>query len=82
MGEDQVKKVAAEIQGYLDAHPQAMDSVDGVLKWWLTRQRLEESMLTVEQALDYLVGCNRVRRRELAGGRVVYARADGVSARE
>jgi len=76
MGEDQVRKVAAEIQAYLDAHPQAMDSADGVLKWWLARQRIEESKLTVEQALEYLVSRDLVRRRVLAGGNVVYGRTD------
>jgi len=67
-------ELARQIQHYLSAHPNAADSVEGIHRWWLARQRYEESLEQVEQALDYLVDSGQVSRRVEADGRVVYAR--------
>ena len=47
--------LANEIRDYLDTHPNAADSVEGVAKWWLRRQRYEQALENVRKALDYLV---------------------------
>lgn len=70
-----VDLIAREIQAYFAARPDAWDSPEGILRWWLPRVRLEESLQDLQLALDELVERGIVTRREVAGGRVVYGRA-------
>ena len=67
-----IHEIADEIRRYLSAHPNAADSREGVLRWWLTRQRIEESADTVQRALDHLVGQNLIHVQHLADGTVVF----------
>ena len=74
MGEEEdTEAVADVIQRYLVAHPQAADTVEGVTRWWIPRERLEESLARTEAALERLVARGVVERTEI-GGRVVYRR--------
>ena len=47
----EIQNVAREIESYLSMHPNAADTLEGVVKWWLIRQRFEESMNLVSKAL-------------------------------
>ena len=69
-----VDAVAGEIRRYLDAHPDAADTVDGVLQWWLPAASASVSRETVEHALDVLVGTGEIVRRIHADGTVIYGR--------
>lgn len=71
--DDTIAQLAVEIERYLAAHPHAADSADGVLNWWLRRQRYEESLSKIQRALELLVQRGAVSKRVLAG-QVVYAR--------
>jgi len=51
--EQQIKRIAHEIERYLVTHPSAADSLEGVAKWWLTRQRYHDALSIVEEALNY-----------------------------
>ena len=64
---------SAEILRYLRAHPQAADTVDGIVMWWLPRQRYEEAVDRVQHALDDLVAQGLVDRIMLVDGTVLYA---------
>lgn len=68
-----VLAVAKEIQSYLDKHPNAADSAEGVMRWWLSQQRFEESMQIVQAALELLVSKGNVDRAVTPGGRAVYS---------
>ena len=70
----ELARLAQDIQRYLQAHPHAADSIDGILRWWLPRQRLEESATKVRQALELLAQRGAVSKRVFAG-QVVYANA-------
>lgn len=72
--QQEVIDLALEIERYLASHPHAADSLDGVVRWWLTRSR-EEPAHKVRRALDYLVSCGVVITKTLAGGKVLYIRA-------
>jgi hypothetical protein len=47
--------VASLIEKYLQSHPEAMDSFDGIKSWWITQQKLQESAYSVSHALDILI---------------------------
>lgn len=68
--------IAQEIKNYLMAHPNAADSREGIVKWWLTRQRYEEALGQVQIALDQLVAEGVISKRRAADGKVVYASAE------
>jgi CTP-dependent riboflavin kinase len=70
-----IHAIADEIRRYLSAHPDAADSRDGVLRWWLTRQRIEESADAVQRALEYLVSQGKITRKVMQDGTIVYANA-------
>lgn len=72
-----VERVASEIRRYLLRSPDAADTVEGILRWWLVRIRQEEARQVVEAALASLVAQGDIVRRVSADGQVHYARADG-----
>lgn len=74
--EQDVIDLALEIERYLVSHPHAADSLDGVVRWWIKGSRGEEPAHKVRRALDYLAGCGVIVTKTLAGGKVLYIRAD------
>ncbi|MEW8492457.1 MAG: transcriptional repressor [Candidatus Thiodiazotropha taylori] len=71
--EEQVRNVAAMILRYLQKHPQASDTAEGITRWWVMRQRYENSVQTVKQALAILVQDGALEGHQLAQGKVVYS---------
>mgnify|MGYP001432792198 CR=1 FL=1 len=71
--ESSLTPLSGEILRYLRAHPQAADTVDGIVEWWLPRQRHAEAVERVQQALDELVARCLVERITLVDGTVLYA---------
>jgi len=69
-----VVAIARDIEAYLAAHPHAVDSLEGITKWWLTRHHYEQAYEDVQAALDYLVQ-KRVVAKQIATGKAVYAYA-------
>jgi hypothetical protein len=52
---DSTSEVSLKILRYLEHNPNAADTLDGILEWWLPRQSIYEQEKTVQQALDSLV---------------------------
>jgi hypothetical protein len=46
--------IAREILRYLEQHPSAADTLDGIAQWWLLRQWTERRLAEVERALSLL----------------------------
>jgi Fe2+ or Zn2+ uptake regulation protein len=40
--------------GYLDEHPHAMDTVEGIAEWWLMRQQIRVHVTTLMRVLHRL----------------------------
>ena len=74
----EIEALAGEIARYLAAHPKAADTVEGITKWWLTRQRYEESMVKVQKALDRLVEDELISRVGGDTGRAIYAKRNNL----
>jgi len=58
------QKLVREILGYLVDHPDAKDTIEGILKWWLPEGHAEWSRDEVEEALDALVSKGWVIKRK------------------
>lgn len=71
------QQIAAAMRGirsYLDAHPNASDSLRGV-RLWLRDLPEEFGEEAIGAALDRLLELGEIEARPVAGGAVVYARA-------
>ena len=70
----EVEGIALDLERYVSGHPAAADTVEGIARWWLTRQ-LQPPLSQVEIALDWLVRRGVLTRRRLPDGNCLYARA-------
>ncbi len=68
--DDDVLALAEEIAAYLDSHPDAADSFEGIVTWWLDRQRYARAKRSVERALERLQAHGLVRIDETPAGRI------------
>ena len=75
LDEARVAALCGEIQRYLDQHPDAADSVEGIRRWWIARIRLEETAKYVQEALDRLVAQGVVVKRVMPDGTAVFEMA-------
>lgn len=71
----QVEEVAGVICRYLSSRPNATETVEGVAKWWMVRQRYEDSVHLVQSALELLVEHGDVEKVSVAGGKVMYRKS-------
>jgi len=70
-----VRAVADAIESYLEAHPQAADSAEGIQVWWLAPPLSQEPLGAVVAALEELERRRIVSKTVLERGRVIYRRA-------
>jgi hypothetical protein len=68
--------IAGIIERYVNEHPRAADTPEGIRGWWVAGQRQGDSLQDVETALNYLVELKILSRVVLADGSVIYARAE------
>ena len=64
--------VAGNILSYLADHPDAEDTLDGIVEWWLMRQRIRQETARVKHALSELVSEGFVIERRAAGSLARY----------
>jgi hypothetical protein len=63
--EERVGSVAREIEHYLETHPLAVDSLEGIATWWVLRQRIRAEVELVRAALEHLVAAGGVSTEQL-----------------
>jgi hypothetical protein len=68
--------LAKVIERYVDCHPKAADTAEGIRGWWMREREQNDSVEDVETALDYLIARGCLSRIVLPDGTVIYARAD------
>jgi hypothetical protein len=55
------------VLGYLDDHPTAMDTLDGIAEWWVLRQQIDIEVRRVARALAALVSDGLIEECEQGG---------------
>ncbi len=71
-----VATTAEAIGRYLQTHPNACDTVEGILKWWLAPREFSLPAEHVIDALEHLIAQGIVTRRTLPDGTVIYLTGD------
>ncbi len=56
---------AREILSYLVEHPEAKDTVEGIMKWWLSKADTEREKGEVQEAIDFLISKGWMAEREI-----------------
>jgi hypothetical protein len=71
-GQSEQSDIARHILSYLVEHPQAQDTLEGILHWWLLEQQIKRWTPRVREALDELIAQGWVRERKGRDGQVHY----------
>lgn len=66
------RSLADDVIRYLSEHPEAQDTVEGIVQWWLLEQRIRDSMADVTAALEEVMAQNLVLSRRGMDGRMHY----------
>lgn len=53
-------ELARAVLAYLAEHPQAMDTVEGIARWWLMRQQVRANITMLMRVLDDLTARGRL----------------------
>jgi len=73
INDSDIQQIADQIESYLNSHPNAADTIEGILQWWLPGKRIEASTLIVQQALNYLASKSAVKASVNLSGNKVYS---------
>lgn len=63
---------AREILSYLVEHPDAKDTIEGIMKWWLSKGNTEREKDEIQEAIDFLVAKGWLVMREIADSKKIY----------
>jgi hypothetical protein len=70
----EIRMLSDEIMQYLNKHPYAADSLEGVLQWWLCRESNERMQRVIQTALDDLIVKQQIQYSVLPDGTRIYKR--------
>jgi DNA-binding PadR family transcriptional regulator len=73
---DKDREIEHAVLAYLERHPQAADTLDGIVRWWLPQQRYSIAQARIEAALRRLESQGLIRQRRLPTGDSLYARGE------
>jgi len=65
-------QVVREILAYLAEHPDAQDTVEGIVEWWLLEQKIKHHTAQVKEVLAELVIQGLVLEHEEKDARIHY----------
>ena len=69
-------EIEEAVLSFLDRHPQAADTLEGIADWWLPQQRYVTAKARIEAVLRQLVIQGALRMRHLPDGTAIYTRND------
>jgi hypothetical protein len=61
---DESKRLACQILRYLGENPNAQDSLEGIIQWWLTAHLAKTRIGTVKEVLEDLVLSDLILERQ------------------
>ena len=71
-----LEKVREAILHYLQNNPNAADSLDGVINWWLPQAYRKVEVVRIEQVLEQLIADGLVRKIALMDGTNLYGKSE------
>lgn len=65
-------EIARRILIYLEENPEAQDSIEGILQWWLLERTVHYEKIRVEEVIEELVSRNLIVARHIVGLPIMY----------
>lgn len=72
MCEAGLSEIAREILDYLRKNPEARDTLEGVVQWWLPEQEIKRRTAAIKKALDELVGAGLLSEHKGKDAQISY----------
>ena len=60
------------ILSYLEKNPDAGDTAEGITRWWLEMERIDNAVEEVQAVLESLVRSGEIKMHNQSGGRIYY----------
>jgi len=67
------EKIRSEIMSYLTEHPEARDTLDGIVQWWLLENRIIHQTAVVKEALADLISQGLIREYTIDESKTLYS---------
>jgi Fe2+ or Zn2+ uptake regulation protein len=64
--------VTKQVLKYLKENPQACDTLEGIARWWLLQQQVDDSVVAIHQALEELKKQGAISERKAPNGQTLY----------
>ena len=77
--ERQIETLCDDIVRYLQNNPNARDTFEGILSWWLLEGEIRREGEKVRRALERLVAAGLVAERQRSDGQVHYMLGAGLA---
>ena len=68
----QKTEIAREILAYLVDHPEAQDTLEGIVQWWLLERKIKYQAERVKDTLDELVATGSILKDQGGDARIRY----------
>ncbi|MEN8205161.1 MAG: hypothetical protein ABFS24_04025 [Pseudomonadota bacterium] len=68
-----LSEIQSEVLGYLQQHPNAADTAEGIRQWWLLKRLAMYSQEKVQRALDELRAEHLIESCRMNNGNEVYS---------
>ncbi|UCH82346.1 MAG: hypothetical protein JSW20_06845 [Nitrospiraceae bacterium] len=65
--------IRSEIMSYLTEHPEARDTLDGIVQWWLLECRIIHQTAVVKEALADLVSQGLIIKHTKDDSQILYS---------
>jgi hypothetical protein len=70
--EPSLRSPAPEILDYLARHPDAQDTIDGILHWWVLESCIRKWSPTIAETVAELVACGFLQEKPTMDGHIFY----------
>ena len=68
-----LETIIENIRCYLGLNPNAADTLDGVMKWWLSNGLRNVSKESVQEGLEFLLKQGVIKRSKSIDGKEIYS---------
>jgi hypothetical protein len=72
MPEANVAEIARAIADYVGKNPQAQDTLEGIIQWWLSEVEHKPRVALIKQALDELVAGGVITAHKAKDAQILY----------
>lgn len=70
--EASVAEIASRILNYLRQNPEAQDTFEGIVNWWLPDQQHQQSRARIKEALERLLRAGLISEHKGTDGQISY----------